>query len=451
MSKIDLQKYLRKLLILFLSFSIFLNVSILPSNALSTVIGCFSNAVCATNLTGSLIAIGSGVAGLFTDGDDYVEVSPEDVQEAALNNFCSVNPDSCPYTLVYCLEFTGNPGSGAFCSRNGSASLPIAGDSYSLSNGNQGSNNILRVQDSKNEYTVCTWPSSSSDICSLRELDFYRDWDSLDPDDQEEAIRNLPPSHIEDIFNNNTYQPTLNVDIDDDGILDLGCGNFNVVTAENVTSEYICFDDTGERVDIDPPLSCTTNPYGSTCQNYCTDYPALCPVEAPPDPPSTCESNPYGIECQNFCSIYPSRCPTPPPAGDDNEDTEGGENSDPPVQCGLAPLPPCDIEIRDPDEILPPELIEPEFPTLPDSNNEPCADCNDSNFSNQNFLSYALTKFSDKFPFDVIGDYSILPDDNQCPSLTIYGKYWEFCVIPNTVSLIKYPVWISFLVRLILH
>ena len=86
----------------------------------------------------------------------------------------------------------------------------------------------------------------------------------------------------------------------------------------------------------------------------------------------------------------------------------------------------------------------------PDSNNQPCSDCQ-SDFTNQNFFQYALTQFSQKFPFDVIGDYSILPDEQECPSLTIYSKQWDFCVIPNSTRLLKYPIWFLFLIRLILH
>ena len=209
-------------------------------------------------------------------------------------------------------------------------------------------------------------------------------------------------------------------------------------------SEYpiICSEPPG------PPDICDTNPYSNQCQSYCSVFP--CPdIPQPPDPPDICTTNPYSNECQNYCFIYPSACPTPPQQSDD-DDNNDNENLDPPVQCGLSPLPPCEIEILDPDDLDLPDILQPEFPEFPDSNNQPCSDCQ-SDFTNQNFFQYALTQFSQKFPFDVIGDYSILPDEQECPSLTIYSKQWDFCVIPNSTRLLKYPIWFLFLIRLILH
>lgn len=211
-----------------------------------------------------------------------------------------------------------------------------------------------------------------------------------------------------------------------------------------------------------PPDSCEIDPYGLGCQSYCDQYPdvAICQnIDPPLPPPDSCSTNPFSQECQNYCSIYPSQCPTPPPADDNG--FGGGESgaagagndfpeSDPPVQCGLAPLPPCEIEIND----LPPVEIElpppPELLPLPEPDQDSCIDCQSEGWeNNQNFLAYALTVFSTKFPFDALGTPSTSVD--VCPVLEIYTKTFKLCFINEAIAALKYPVWIIWLLKLIIH
>ena len=82
-----------------------------------------------------------------------------------------------------------------------------------------------------------------------------------------------------------------------------------------------------------------------------------------------------------------------------------------------------------------------------------CVECEEPDYVTTtlpNFIVYAQEELANVFPFDVIGD---IPSDtfNTCPSLTIQNQTMELCIINDLLSLMKYPVWILFLIRLVLH
>ena len=81
---------------------------------------------------------------------------------------------------------------------------------------------------------------------------------------------------------------------------------------------------------------------------------------------------------------------------------------------------------------------------------EECPECELTSFTNQNFLIYAWTKFIDepKFPFDIFGD---MPsgDNNKCPSISMFGYKEEFCIINESLGVLKYPIWIRFMLRMV--
>jgi hypothetical protein len=62
----------------------------------------------------------------------------------------------------------------------------------------------------------------------------------------------------------------------------------------------------------------------------------------------------------------------------------------------------------------------------------------------QNFLSHAMTVLSNKFPADFFGSYSGSPGVPQCPNYSFFGKTFEFCMISEFISILKYPAIISF-------
>jgi hypothetical protein len=53
------------------------------------------------------------------------------------------------------------------------------------------------------------------------------------------------------------------------------------------------------------------------------------------------------------------------------------------------------------------------------------------------------------FPFDTLGSITT-SGNNDCPILRAFGHEKELCEIPETIKKFKYPVWVTFLIRLIL-
>ena len=81
-----------------------------------------------------------------------------------------------------------------------------------------------------------------------------------------------------------------------------------------------------------------------------------------------------------------------------------------------------------------------------------CPDCVNKLDYSRSFIEYAVEKLSDKFPFDIIGDYNqVLFSSNSCPSFTTWGKTYQLCQINSFFSAIKYPVVISWLIYLVTH
>ena len=64
----------------------------------------------------------------------------------------------------------------------------------------------------------------------------------------------------------------------------------------------------------------------------------------------------------------------------------------------------------------------------------------------QNFVSYAVTKFSSKFPFDVVGQMPSGAASSACPKFTFFGRDFELCFIRDALSILRIPVVISFVI-----
>jgi len=92
-----------------------------------------------------------------------------------------------------------------------------------------------------------------------------------------------------------------------------------------------------------------------------------------------------------------------------------------------------------PTPISTPEIII----TIPNEETS-CKDCPEDKFKTQNFLQYAKDRFSSKFPFDTIG--IIGGGSESCNTK-------ENCFLKDTIkkllNLVKYPVWIGFMLTLI--
>jgi len=72
-------------------------------------------------------------------------------------------------------------------------------------------------------------------------------------------------------------------------------------------------------------------------------------------------------------------------------------------------------------------------------------------FTDANFLSYAVTTFSVKFPFGIVGDISGISGSNNCPTWTFLGVQITLCIVRDAVAILKYPAIIAFLIRTYRH
>jgi hypothetical protein len=113
------------------------------------------------------------------------------------------------------------------------------------------------------------------------------------------------------------------------------------------------------------------------------------------------------------------------------------------------------IQITTPDPSPPPSdgnFSSPNYVPLPDEGD--CLDCTQPRliFSDP-FYVYAVEKFSDKFPFDILGDLPSPPPD--CPNLVVSlnGSSFsaEFCFVRDCAAFLKYIAWIGFAVLLVVH
>ena len=77
-----------------------------------------------------------------------------------------------------------------------------------------------------------------------------------------------------------------------------------------------------------------------------------------------------------------------------------------------------------------------------------CEDCPEDTFKTENFLGYAKQQFSNKFPFDAIeinggggtGQCLTLNNSQECQVKEALGSF---------LSIVKFPIWITFLLSLI--
>ncbi|MGK7893257.1 MAG: hypothetical protein AB4372_06410 [Xenococcus sp. (in: cyanobacteria)] len=68
-------------------------------------------------------------------------------------------------------------------------------------------------------------------------------------------------------------------------------------------------------------------------------------------------------------------------------------------------------------------------------------------FSAPNFVQYAVTVFSNKFPFDIVGDLDIGQISSDCPTYTFFDTVFELCPIRDVIVVLKFPVIIGFLIK----
>ena len=90
----------------------------------------------------------------------------------------------------------------------------------------------------------------------------------------------------------------------------------------------------------------------------------------------------------------------------------------------------------EPESVEEPPLEPPTYETI-----EP------TQFDSPNFLEHGVTVMSNKFPFDIFGS-SVNTDEliTECPNYTFFNKTYELCPISDLLSLIKFPIIISFLI-----
>lgn len=79
-----------------------------------------------------------------------------------------------------------------------------------------------------------------------------------------------------------------------------------------------------------------------------------------------------------------------------------------------------------------------------------CEECEEDNFSKITFYDHVYAQMITKFPFDIFGDINSLSSDNECPKILLFDYEKELCFINDSLSGIKYPIWIAWIIRLVL-
>ncbi len=67
-------------------------------------------------------------------------------------------------------------------------------------------------------------------------------------------------------------------------------------------------------------------------------------------------------------------------------------------------------------------------------------------FPQQNWFEYGRDQLSNKFPFDVFGDFSATNIADDCPTYTFFDRDFELCVIRDVLKIFKYPVIVGFII-----
>jgi hypothetical protein len=83
-----------------------------------------------------------------------------------------------------------------------------------------------------------------------------------------------------------------------------------------------------------------------------------------------------------------------------------------------------------------------------------CLECEHVWKETHNFVGYAIEAASDKFPFDILGDWEFLKTNSatlECPTYTFWSKPYQICEVRNLFVAIKYSIWVGFIVRLIIN
>ena len=102
------------------------------------------------------------------------------------------------------------------------------------------------------------------------------------------------------------------------------------------------------------------------------------------------------------------------------------------------------------EELIVPENITEIDPEAPDTNTivEPqISPVEEVVFNAPNFLDYGVTVFSNKFPFDIVGDLDSNSYSNDCPVYVFFDREFELCPVRDFLVAFKIPVIIGFLWR----
>lgn len=89
------------------------------------------------------------------------------------------------------------------------------------------------------------------------------------------------------------------------------------------------------------------------------------------------------------------------------------------------------------EEIKEEQIVPPEISELPPVE-----------FEQKNWLQHGIDVFSNKFPFDIFGEIPDSGEGYECPTYIFFDKSFELCIISDFIMLLKYPVIISFTLKM---
>ena len=179
-----------------------------------------------------------------------------------------------------------------------------------------------------------------------------------------------------------------------------------------------------EFVEVSPQFKTDGSAISDLTDDWALFYPLIPSVDSPDTLPDTFPDTTPSDTPSDFPSDSPTDSPSDSPS--DFIDNSSGGSSGGSSQDSSSD----EDSSSDPLSLVLPDILE----IAP------------ADFESENFLKHAIQVFSNKFPFDIMGNLDVASFSQDCPSYTFFDRVFELCPIRDLIVLFKYPVIISFLI-----
>jgi hypothetical protein len=373
------------------------------SAAVSAAVPAGSGASVAQVIISGIPVIGGALAAFF-----FGVAQIESLQNEAKKEYCLANPNALVCGAISA-QIQRHPNSGAPFLTNGGARYALVPPLVF----SRPTTYEMYVYDSKGRYLTLYDPTQNQEdtLVDIQQNPSLP-WEQWSPQEREGAIGLVPDSFLSNLISSLPSSSLISSIPSGAASVEVSGANYHLVPDGKGGYKLV-------------PIG---SPYNIPVPNSLPDFDGDgIPDQDDPDDdndgdPDTSDPEPKNkfVNSQN-----PAPNPNPSPAPSPNP------NSSPPPP---PPPPP-----PDPKPSSPPEVTG-EVPGQPKV----------AEFSKPNFLTYALTVFSEKFPLDVMGELPSGQGTDDCPRLTFWGEDFEVCIVRDFLKMLKIPIVISFIIWAIL-